>query len=89
MNGAAFETGLNLHGHFMCTGQYAFLHVHHCHVSYQAACIVRAHSTSHGYPTHLAVVLLVRGEYVNASTSSAKWVSVEVGGSSTGRLLRK
>ena len=40
-------------------GQYAFLHV-----SYEEACIVRAHSTTNSYTTNLAVVLLVEGERV-------------------------
>ena len=31
------------------------------HVSYEEACVVRAHSTTHGYPTNLAVILLVDG----------------------------
>ena len=39
-------------------GQYAFLYA-----SYEEACIVRAHSTTHGNPTNLAVVLLVEREY--------------------------
>jgi len=40
-------------------GQYAFLNV-----SYEEAGIVRAHSTTHGNPTNLAVILLVNGESV-------------------------
>ena len=34
------------------------------HVSYEEACVVRAHSTTHGYPTNLSVILLVEGERV-------------------------
>jgi len=40
-------------------GQYAFLHV-----SYEEAGIVRVHSTTHGNPINLGVVLLVEGESV-------------------------